>query len=47
MIESGLIPNAAAVGAAFAASLVECVEALTGNRWRGPVSAPPIGCVRS
>jgi uncharacterized membrane protein len=29
MIEPGLIQNAAAVGAAFAASLVECVEALT------------------
>jgi uncharacterized membrane protein len=29
MLEPGLIPNAAAVSAAFAASLVECVEALT------------------
>ena len=29
MLEPGLIQNAAAVGAAFAASLVECVEALT------------------
>jgi Ca2+/H+ antiporter, TMEM165/GDT1 family len=29
MIEPGLIQNAAAVGTAFAASLVECVEALT------------------
>ena len=29
MLESGLIQNAAAVGTAFAASLVECVEALT------------------
>jgi Ca2+/H+ antiporter, TMEM165/GDT1 family len=29
MIEPGLIQNSAAVGAAFAASLVECVEALT------------------
>jgi uncharacterized membrane protein len=29
MLEPGLIQNAAAVGTAFAASLVECVEALT------------------
>jgi uncharacterized membrane protein len=29
MLEPGLIQNAAVVGAAFAASLVECVEALT------------------
>ena len=29
MFEPGLIQNAAAVGAAFSASLVECVEALT------------------
>jgi uncharacterized membrane protein len=29
MLEPGLIQNASAIGAAFAASLVECVEALT------------------
>lgn len=29
MFEPGVIQNAAAVGAAFSASLVECVEALT------------------
>src|SRR5258708_34177978 len=29
MVERGLIQNAAAIGTAFAASLVECVEAVT------------------